>query len=41
MHQGEGYVTVKVKYLHSVKFYVAHTLCKRLLLWNDNDVSLG
>ena len=28
-HQGEGHIKVKVKYLHPLRFYVAHTLCKR------------
>ena len=28
MHQGEGHIKAKVKYLHPFKFYVAHTLCK-------------
>ena len=27
IHQGEGHIKVKVKYLHSFKFYVVHTLC--------------
>ena len=31
MHQGEGHIKVKVRYLHSFKFYVAHTLCKRVV----------
>ena len=31
MHQGEGHIKVKVRYLHSFKFYVAHTLCKRMV----------
>ena len=26
IHQGEGHINVKVKYLHPFKFYVAHTL---------------
>ena len=26
IHQGEGHIKVKVKYLHPFKFYVAHTL---------------
>ena len=30
-HQGEGHIKVKVKYLHPFKFYVAHTLCKRVV----------
>ena len=28
IHQGEGHIKVKVKYLHPFKFYVAHTFCK-------------
>ena len=31
MHQGEGHIKVKVKYLHPFKFYVAHTFCKRVV----------
>ena len=31
IHQGEGHIKVKVKYLHLFKFYVAHTLCKRVV----------
>ena len=30
-HQGEGHIKIKVKYLHSFKFYVAHTFCKRVV----------
>ena len=30
-HQGEGHIKVKVKYLHPFRFYVAHTLCKRVV----------
>ena len=30
-HQGEGHIKVKVKYLHPFKFYIAHTLCKRVV----------
>ena len=30
-HQGESYIKVKVKYLHPFKFFVAHTLCKRVV----------
>ena len=30
-HQGEGHIKVKVKYLHPFKFYVAHTVCKRVV----------
>ena len=30
-HQGEGHIKVKVKYLHPFKYYVAHTLCKRVV----------
>ena len=30
-HQGQGHIKVKVKYLHPFKFYVAHTLCKRVV----------
>ena len=29
--EGKGHIKVKVKYLHPFKFYVAHTLCKRLV----------
>ena len=33
-HQGKGHIKVKVKYLHPFKFYVAHTLCKRVVcIW--------
>ena len=28
IHQGEGHIKIKVKYLHPFKSYVAHTLCK-------------
>ena len=31
MHQGEGHIKGKVKYLHPFRFYVAHTLCKRVV----------
>ena len=31
IHQGEGHIKVKVKYLHPFKFYVAHTFCKRVV----------
>ena len=31
IHQGEGHIKVKVKYLHSFKFYVAHTFFKRVV----------
>ena len=30
-HQGEGHIKVNVKYLHPSKFYVARTLCKRVV----------
>ena len=30
-HQGEGHIKVKVKYLHPLKFCVAHALCKRVV----------
>ena len=30
-HQGEGHMKVKTKYLHHFKFYVACTLCKRVV----------
>ena len=28
IHQGEGHIKFKVKYLHPFRFYVAHTFCK-------------
>ena len=31
IHQGEGHIKVKVKYLHPFKFYVTHALCKRVV----------
>ena len=31
IHQGEGHIKVKVKYLQPFKFYVAHTFCKRVV----------
>ena len=31
IHQGEGHIKVKVKYIHPFKFYVAHTVCKRVV----------
>ena len=31
IHQGEGHIKVKVKYLHPFKLYVAHTLCKQVV----------
>ena len=31
IHQGEGHIKVKVKYLHPFRFYVAHTFCKRVV----------
>ena len=31
IHQGEGHIKVKVKYLHLFIFYVAHTLYKRVV----------
>ena len=43
-HQGEGHIKVKVKYLHSFKFYVAHTLCIRLkcyLFFHHLTIFLG
>ena len=30
-HQGEGHIKVKVKHLHPFRFYVAHTLYKRVV----------
>ena len=30
-HQGEGHIKVKVKYLHPFKFYIAHTVYKRVV----------
>ena len=36
-HQGEGHIKVKVKYLHSFKFYVARTLCKRMEITHKNS----
>ena len=30
-HQGKGHIKVKIKYLHSFKFYVVRTLCKRVV----------
>ena len=30
-HQGEGHIKVKEKYLYPFKFYVAHTLYKRVV----------
>ena len=30
-HHGEGHIKVKVKYVHPIKFYVAHALCKRVV----------
>ena len=30
-HQGEGHIKVKVKYLHPFKFYIAFTVCKRVV----------
>ena len=31
IHQHEGHIKVKAKYLHLCKFYVAHTLCKQVV----------
>ena len=31
IHQGEGDSKVKEKYLHSFRFYVGHTFCKRVV----------
>ena len=31
-HEGKGHIKVKVQCLHPFKFYVAHTLCKRVVL---------
>ena len=31
IHQGEGHTKVKVKYLHPFKFYIARTLCNRVV----------
>ena len=31
IHQGEGHIKVKEKYLHPFKFYVAHTFCKQVV----------
>ena len=31
MHQGEGHIRSKTKYLHPFRFYVAHTLCKQVV----------
>ena len=31
IHQGEGHIKVKVKYLHPFRFYVVHTFCKRVV----------
>ena len=31
IHEGEGHIKVKVKYPYPFKFYVAHTLCKRVV----------
>ena len=31
IHQGEGYIKVKVKYLHPFKFYLAHTFRTRVV----------
>ena len=36
IHQGEGYIKVKIKYLHPFNFYVAFTLCKWVVcIWLD------
>ena len=39
-HQGEGCIKVKVNYLHPFKFYVAHTLCKRVVCIRLNSFLL-
>ena len=31
IHQSEGHIKIKVKYLHPFKFYVAHTFCKQVV----------
>ena len=31
IHQGEGHIKVKIKYLHPFKFYAAHTVCQRVV----------
>ena len=31
IHRGESHIKFKVKYLHPFKFYVACTLCKRVV----------
>ena len=31
IHQGQGHIKVKVKYLHPFKFHVARALCKRVV----------
>ena len=41
IHQGEGHIKVKVKYLQSFKFYVAHTLCKWLVCIRLNAFFFG
>ena len=37
IHQGEGHIKVKVKYLHSFKFYVAYTFCKWVVCIRLNE----
>ena len=39
-HQGEGCIKVKVNYLHPFKFYVAHTLRKRVVCIRLNSFLL-
>ena len=40
-HQSEGHIEVKVEYLHLFKFYVAHTLRKRVVcIPNDSTEML-
>ena len=40
-HQSEGHIEVKVEYLHLFKFYVARTLCKRVVcIPNDSTEML-
>ena len=36
IHQGEGHIKVKVKYLQSFKFYVAHALRKQVVCFRLN-----
>ena len=37
IHQSEGHIKVKVKYLHPFKFYVAHTFCKLVVCIRLNE----